>query len=196
MGVTLVEKAELATYQLKGVSQTWYNKWKGGRPEDAAPLDWEKFKANFLDRFLPLDMRAVKVLEFINLRQESLSIREYALKFTQLSNYAPIMIADSRARMTEKLKENSREGKRAKSGNGNFSHAWFDGHGRSRFRQSFSGQGFSNAPPKFKKDRVSDPKPQGGNGNGSSFRMSTCAKCGNKHKGKCLAVTDGWFNCG
>ncbi|WMV24244.1 hypothetical protein MTR67_017629 [Solanum verrucosum] len=28
MGVTLVEKAELAAYQLKGVAQIWYNQWK------------------------------------------------------------------------------------------------------------------------------------------------------------------------
>ena len=65
------------------------------------PLDWEKFKAAFLDRFFPLEMREAKVLEFINLRQGSMSVREYALKFTQLSKYAPSMVADSRDKMSK-----------------------------------------------------------------------------------------------
>jgi len=56
MGVTLVEKVKLAAYQLKGVAQVWYNQWKAERPEDVGPLDWEKFKAAFLDRFFPLEM--------------------------------------------------------------------------------------------------------------------------------------------
>jgi len=58
MGVTPVEKAELAAYEHKGVAQIWLkNKWKEGRPEDAGPLDWEKFNIAFLDRFFPFEMR-------------------------------------------------------------------------------------------------------------------------------------------
>uniref|UniRef100_M1D8K8 Gag-pol polyprotein n=1 Tax=Solanum tuberosum TaxID=4113 RepID=M1D8K8_SOLTU len=34
MGVTLMEMVELAAYQLKCVSQIWYNQWKEGRLED------------------------------------------------------------------------------------------------------------------------------------------------------------------
>ncbi|WMV25185.1 hypothetical protein MTR67_018570 [Solanum verrucosum] len=45
MGVTLMEKVELAAYQLKGVAQVWYNQWKERRPEVVGPLDFEKFKA-------------------------------------------------------------------------------------------------------------------------------------------------------
>ncbi|XP_049347353.1 uncharacterized protein LOC125811846 [Solanum verrucosum] len=54
--------------------------------------------------------------------------------------------------------------------------------------------GFSNAPPKFNKDWVSNPKPQGGNGSESSF--PTCAKCGKKHDGRCLAGSNACFGCG
>lgn len=45
-------------------------------------------------------MRKDKVLHSINLCQGSMSVREYALQFTQLSNYSPTMVADSRARMS------------------------------------------------------------------------------------------------
>lgn len=67
----------------------------------------------------------------------------------------------------EKLKKWFRETKRAKTNDGNFSHARSDRHGLSRFRQRFSGQGSFNAP-KLNKDKVSNPKPQGC-GNRCSF---------------------------
>uniref|UniRef100_M1DH66 Gag-pol polyprotein n=1 Tax=Solanum tuberosum TaxID=4113 RepID=M1DH66_SOLTU len=84
----------------------------------------------------------------------------------------------------EKFKEKTRQTKRAKTDDGNFSHARSDGHGRPRFRQTFSGQGSSNASPKFNKERVSNHKPQGGNESQSSLPMSTCVRCGKKHEGR------------
>ncbi|WMV58443.1 hypothetical protein MTR67_051828 [Solanum verrucosum] len=109
MGVTPMEKVELATYQLKGVSQIWYNQWKEGRPKDEGFLDWEKFKVSFLDMVFSLEMREAKVHEFINLHQQSMSVREYALKFTQLSKYAPSMVVDPRERMSHCLKDHERD---------------------------------------------------------------------------------------
>ncbi|WMV41875.1 hypothetical protein MTR67_035260 [Solanum verrucosum] len=138
-GVTPVEKAELAAYQLKGVTQIWINQWKEARPVDAGPLEWEKFKSTFLDRFFPLEMRETKVLEFINLRQGNMSVKEYALRFIQLSKYAPSIVTDSRIE-EEKLKERCRETNRSRTGDGNFSHARSDGHSRPRYQHSFSRQ--------------------------------------------------------
>ena len=45
-------------------------------------------------------------------------------------------------------------------------------------------------------DRVSNPKPQRGNGGGSTFERPRCATCGKQHLGKCLAGTDGCLGCG
>jgi len=39
------------------------------------------------------------VLECINLRQGYMGVKEYALKFTQLSRYAPTMVAGERMSM-------------------------------------------------------------------------------------------------
>ena len=39
--------------------------------------------------------------EFINLRQGSMTVREYCLKFNQLSKYAPDLVADNRASMSK-----------------------------------------------------------------------------------------------
>lgn len=61
----------------------------------------EEFKVAFLDCFIPLESREVKIQEFINLKQESMSIREYVFKFTKLSQYAPFIIFYPRARMSK-----------------------------------------------------------------------------------------------
>ncbi|WMV24318.1 hypothetical protein MTR67_017703 [Solanum verrucosum] len=152
-------------------------KWKEARSVEASPIEWESFKSVFLDRFFPLEMREAKVLELINLRKGNMSVREYALRFTQLSKYGPSIGADRRAKMSkfvsgvsdlvvkecrtdilvhdmdisrlmvyaqqieeEKLKERSKEVKRDKVDDGNYSHARSGGRGRSRFQQSSSGK--------------------------------------------------------
>ena len=39
--VTYREKAELALYKLKDVSEIWYIKLKDNRLEESSPIDWE-----------------------------------------------------------------------------------------------------------------------------------------------------------
>ncbi|XP_049359570.1 uncharacterized protein LOC125824260 [Solanum verrucosum] len=70
MGVTTIEKAELATYQLKDVAQIWYEQWKDSRLVGVSPIEWEVFKSAFLERFFPRELRDAKMEEFINLKQE------------------------------------------------------------------------------------------------------------------------------
>ncbi|KAK6787876.1 hypothetical protein RDI58_016401 [Solanum bulbocastanum] len=74
-----------------------------------------------------------------------------------------------------------------------FSHLRSVGYGRSIFQQRFLGQGSSNSQTsKINKNRVSNPKPQGGNNGRSS--MPTYTRYGEKHNGKCLAGTGSYFN--
>ncbi|KAF3617611.1 hypothetical protein FXO37_34562 [Capsicum annuum] len=54
---------------------------------DVEPIIWEKFDTVSLDRFFPLELREAKVLEFINIRQVSMSEKEYFLNFTQLARH-------------------------------------------------------------------------------------------------------------
>ncbi|WMV58045.1 hypothetical protein MTR67_051430 [Solanum verrucosum] len=95
------QQVELASYQLKDVAHIWYTEWKENRGTDATPITWECFSETFLDRFFPRVLREEKAHEFINLRQGSMTDQEYGLKFTQLSMYAPYMVADSRAQMNK-----------------------------------------------------------------------------------------------
>lgn len=47
------------------MGQILFNQFKEGSPKDVGPLNWEKFKVDFLHRLFPLDMREEKVLVFI-----------------------------------------------------------------------------------------------------------------------------------
>ncbi|XP_027769391.1 uncharacterized protein LOC114075224 [Solanum pennellii] len=67
MGTTDIDKAELASYQLKDVAQTWCKIWTASRVLDGVPITWELFKTAFLERFFPREMKDSKVEEFINL---------------------------------------------------------------------------------------------------------------------------------
>ena len=47
MGATDIEKAELASYQLKDVAQTWCKMWQDSRVQGGVPVTWELFKTTF-----------------------------------------------------------------------------------------------------------------------------------------------------
>ena len=76
-----------------------FEQWRTERLLERGPVDWEEFKEAFLDRFCPLEWSENKMVQFINLCQEGLSVQEYSLKFTQLSKYAQTMVANPRDRM-------------------------------------------------------------------------------------------------
>ncbi|KAK4717816.1 hypothetical protein R3W88_016154 [Solanum pinnatisectum] len=67
----------------------WFDQWKKSSAEDAPILSWVVFESAFLRRFFPHELKEAKVREFLSFKQDSLSVREYSLKFTQLSRYAP-----------------------------------------------------------------------------------------------------------
>lgn len=60
----------------------------------------------------------------------------------------------------------------------------------------FYNQGSSISPTMVNKDRVSYPKPQGGNGSGFYVARCSCVKCEKKNDCECLANTDGCFGFG
>ncbi|XP_049364745.1 uncharacterized protein LOC125829577 [Solanum verrucosum] len=84
----------------QSVARTWFDHWKKSRDEDVPILSCAVFEEDLLGRFFPRELREAKVREFRTLKQDSLSVHEYRLKFTQLSRYASEMVADMRSRMS------------------------------------------------------------------------------------------------
>ncbi|XP_049362923.1 uncharacterized protein LOC125827652 [Solanum verrucosum] len=87
MQVTQTESVELESYQLKDVGHICCTQWKDNRGADAAPVTWDCFTGAFLDSFFPRELIKAKAKEFMNLKQGSMSVQEYGLKFTQLSRF-------------------------------------------------------------------------------------------------------------
>lgn len=101
MGVTASKSAKLAIYLLQDVAHSWFKQLKAKQVADAGPIEKEEFVNTFLDRFFPLELREVKVLEFINLNHGNIILQEYSLNFNQLARQAPHVVADRRSKMSK-----------------------------------------------------------------------------------------------
>ncbi|XP_070039272.1 uncharacterized protein [Nicotiana tomentosiformis] len=99
MHATDTEAVELDAYQLKDVSNTWYETWEEYRGEDVAPATWKEFADAFLEHFIPIEVLEAKDLEFERLKQNDMSVNQYYLKFVSLAKYALEMVRDMRARV-------------------------------------------------------------------------------------------------
>ncbi|KAH0710891.1 hypothetical protein KY284_012318 [Solanum tuberosum] len=216
MDVGACEKAELAVYQLKGVAQIWFDQWKGEKGNGYVVL-WEEFKLAFLNRFFPLELREAKLVEFMNLKQGAMSVREYALKFVQLSKYAPHLVADSRSRMnkfvmgvSDLVSEECRSamliGDMDLSRLMTYAEQMEEEKLRKRRGHEAKRARLENRFPKgarFHQGRgnphvnrgfaINVPRPQGGGEVGS---MDVCPKCGRKHGGPCMKGSGACFECG
>ncbi|KAH0669578.1 hypothetical protein KY285_023739 [Solanum tuberosum] len=209
-------KAELAAYQLNGVAQIWFDQWKGEKGNGYVVL-WEEFKLAFLNRFFRLELREAKLVEFMNLKQGAMSVRKYALKFVQLSKYAPHLVADSRSRMNKFVMsvsdlvsegcqsamrivdmdlsrlmtyaEQMEEEKLRKRRGHKAKRARLENRfpKGARFHQ---GRGNPHVNRGF---AINVPRPQGGGEVGS---MDVCPKCGRKHGGPCMKGSGACFECG
>ena len=61
------------------------------------------FNTAFLKRFFPREMREAKVEEFINLKQGSMTLREYSLKFVKLSRFSTFLVSNNINKMSRLL---------------------------------------------------------------------------------------------
>ncbi|KAK4729735.1 hypothetical protein R3W88_022723 [Solanum pinnatisectum] len=172
----------------------------------AGSISWEVFKNAFLGRFFPWEKRIKGggIYQTSSRRDEmsrfltgvSDSIEEECRTSILHDNMdiSHLMVYGQQIEETRFRKKN-REVKRARTDDENFSKGKFEGQSGLRCKKRFSNQG-SFSGPRVKKDRVPNPKPQGGNSGASSMVRPTCAKCGKKHDGKCLTTTGVCYGCG
>ncbi|XP_016570819.1 uncharacterized protein LOC107868662 [Capsicum annuum] len=95
------DSVKLASYRLKDITYDWVVSWKNNKGENVASVTWQMFQDAFLDKFFPLELREAKIEEFINLRQGSMTIKEYCLKFNQFAKYSPDLISNARSSMSK-----------------------------------------------------------------------------------------------
>ncbi|WMV50598.1 hypothetical protein MTR67_043983 [Solanum verrucosum] len=162
------------------------------------PLEFhgsKKFSGDFLDRFCPLEIKEAKMLEFINLCQEVSDLVVNEGRTTMLIKEMDIscLMVHPQQIEEEKLKEKTKESKRARTSDGDFSHSRSGGHGHPSFRQKFSvkvlvNQLLSSTKIWYLTLHFKDVVVMG-------FLSPTCPSCGKGYSGKCLVGTDSCFGC-
>ena len=58
----------------------------------------EVFKEAIVDLVFPIELREIKLVDFMNYFKSGMSVKECSLKFTQLSTYVPTSVVNSRAK--------------------------------------------------------------------------------------------------
>ena len=63
------------------------------RREEQVSTTWRQFREVFFKQYFPKVVMNQKRVEFMTLTQGNLSVRDYEQKFTELSEFAPEMVA-------------------------------------------------------------------------------------------------------
>ncbi|XP_070029054.1 uncharacterized protein [Nicotiana sylvestris] len=99
MHASVVEAVELASFRLRDVVVLWYEAWERSRGPHAPPTEWEDFSEDFLAHYLPWEVREARIDQFLSLKQEDMSVRDYSHKFNSLARYEPNIVRTMRARV-------------------------------------------------------------------------------------------------
>jgi len=82
------QKVNYDVFMLIGEAKYWWDGTRrlleGGR----IIITWDVFKTKFLEKYFPNDVRRAKEIEFMQLKQGSMTVGEYASKFEELGKYS------------------------------------------------------------------------------------------------------------
>ncbi|MQL78603.1 hypothetical protein Taro_011050 [Colocasia esculenta] len=97
------DKVTLATYMLQERADVWWASLLCTWFEDGAiDVAWDEFVRLFRAKFVPEHVQDRMEQEFLSLAQGSMTMLEYEARFSELSKYAPHIVADER-RKTKKF---------------------------------------------------------------------------------------------
>ncbi|XP_020252369.1 uncharacterized protein LOC109829752 [Asparagus officinalis] len=94
LSCTEEQKVSIAAFMFRGEAEHW---WKTTlRLERAAQrqIDWDRFVELMNKKYIPESVRDQWAIEFQGLQQNNMTVQEYEAKFTQLSRFAPHLIAE------------------------------------------------------------------------------------------------------
>eukprot|EP00256_Glycine_max_P067144 XP_025981739.1 uncharacterized protein LOC102669650 [Glycine max] len=84
------QKVLFATHMLADEAEYW---WENTRPRlegaGGAVVPWGTFRQTFLEKYFPEDVKNRKEMEFLELKQGSMTVAEYAARFENLVRYFP-----------------------------------------------------------------------------------------------------------
>ena len=83
------QKVAFGTYTLVEEAEYWWDDTRQCLEAKGQAMTWETFKRVFLDKYFPKDVKNNKEMEFLELKQGSMTMAEYAAKFKELVRYFP-----------------------------------------------------------------------------------------------------------
>ncbi|XP_038902429.1 uncharacterized protein LOC120089074 [Benincasa hispida] len=106
MNIPEEQKVNYATFMLRGDAKFW---WESTQRTIKSTVSWQQFNQAFYNKYFPLTVRYKKEVEFLNLRQEKMSVAEYERKFDLLSHFVPRLV-DTKEKKMERFIWRLREG--------------------------------------------------------------------------------------
>ncbi|XP_041016161.1 uncharacterized protein LOC121258683 [Juglans microcarpa x Juglans regia] len=89
------QKVAYATFKLTGeANRCWISKRIIREAEGTKIVSWLHFKQIFLERFFLSSVREDKAIEFATLVQGTMTVHQYAARFTELSCFVAYLIPD------------------------------------------------------------------------------------------------------
>ena len=90
-------RIRLATFQLEGETQVWWNWKKTSR--DLEAMTWAEFHDLFMGKYFSETARHTKAQEFLKLKQGAMTVIEYVARFTELARFADDYVATDVAKV-------------------------------------------------------------------------------------------------
>ena len=87
----------LASFQLEGESQIWWEWVTTSR--DLKTMAWDDFRRLFMGKYFPASARHAKAREFLELRQGTITVLEYVVRFTELAHFGDDYVAIDSAKV-------------------------------------------------------------------------------------------------
>ena len=87
----------LATFKLESESHIWWDWTKVSR--DLETMNWGEFRELFMRKFFPASAKHAKAREFLELKQGSMIVLEYVVKFTELARFGDDYVATDMAKV-------------------------------------------------------------------------------------------------
>ena len=89
MDCTPVQRIRYGTHKLSAEADDWWVETRQRLEVAGEEVTWEVFRREFMRKYYPEDVRGKKEIEFLELKQGSMSITDYAARFTMLAKFYP-----------------------------------------------------------------------------------------------------------
>ncbi|KAF1888803.1 hypothetical protein Lal_00036845 [Lupinus albus] len=89
MNCSEAQKLAYVTYMLVTEAENWWEFTRRQMEVEGQLISWSTFKAKFLHKYFPTDLKRKKEMEFLWLEQGNMSVGEYAAKLEELARFCP-----------------------------------------------------------------------------------------------------------